>query len=115
MDRTDGFWDIVDQLVKETEIVIDRQKGTSHPRFPDFVYQVDYGYLDGTSSMDQEGIDVWVGSEPDRKVDAMICIVDRLKRDSEIKLLLGCTEEEKKLVLEMCNRTEWMKGILVRR
>ena len=115
MDRTDGFWDIVDQLVKETEIVIDRQKGTSHPRFPDFVYQVDYGYLDGTSSMDQEGIDVWVGSEPDRKVDAMICIVDRLKRDSEIKILIGCTEEEKLSVYRAHNETQYMKGIMIRR
>ena len=44
--------------------------------------------------MDGGGIDVWVGSG-EKTVDAIMCIVDMMKRDSEIKLLIGCTEEEK--------------------
>ena len=56
----------------------------------------------------------WVGSDPAGKVDAIMCIIDLMKRDSEIKILIGCTEEEKALVYEMHNETEWMKGILIR-
>lgn len=56
--------------------------------------------------------DVWVGSG-ERKIDAIMCIVDLLKRDSEIKILIGCTEEEKAIVYETHNESEFMKGILI--
>jgi inorganic pyrophosphatase len=38
-----------------------------------------------------------------------------MKRDSEIKILLGCTEEEKRLIYEGINDSEYMKGIMIRR
>lgn len=46
------------------EIVVDRPRGSHHPDFPEFVYELDYGYLKGTTSADSEGIDVWIGSDP---------------------------------------------------
>ncbi len=109
-----GFWEILDSLVNDSEIVIDRPKGTTHPKYPNFIYKVDYGYLKNTSSMDGAGIDVWVGSGK-KQIDAIMCIVDLMKRDSEIKILIGCTEEEKQLVYQTHNETQWMKGILIRR
>jgi inorganic pyrophosphatase len=109
-----AFWNTLDELVSNSEIVIDRPKGSAHPRFPDFIYKVDYGYLKNTASMDGAGIDVWVGSG-DRKIDAVMCIVDLMKRDSEIKILIGCTEEEKTEVYRTHNETQYMKGIMIRR
>ena len=115
MDGCSGdFWKALDELVDASGIVIDRPKGTVHPRYPDFTYKVDYGYLKGTSSMDGDGIDVWVGSGK-KTVDAVMCIVDLMKRDSEIKILIGCTEEEKAMVYETHNETPYMKGVLIRR
>lgn len=108
------FWNTLDEIVNHSEIVIDRPKGTAHPKYPDFIYQVDYGYLKGTCSMDGEGIDVYVGSG-DKKIDAIMCIVDLMKKDSEIKILIGCTEEEKSIVYAVHNETPFMKGILIRR
>ena len=108
------FWKALDELVSKSEVIIDRPKGTIHPKFPDFVYKVDYGYLKDTSSMDGAGIDVWLGSHG-KQIDAVMCIVDLLKKDSEIKILLGCTEDEKKIIYETHNRTPYMKGILIRR
>lgn len=108
------FWEALDLLVDNSEIVIDRPKGSVHPKYPDFVYKIDYGYLKDTSSMDGGGIDVWVGSG-DKKIDAIMCIVDLMKRDSEIKILIGCTEEEKQMIYQTHNETEYMKGILIRR
>lgn len=108
------FWRALDSLVDNSEIVIDRPKGTAHPKYPDFIYKVDYGYLKNTSSIDGAGIDVWIGSG-EKKIDAIMCIVDLMKRDSEIKILIGCTEEEKQIVYQTHNETEYMKGILIRR
>ena len=108
------FWNTLDELVNNSEIIIDRPKGTSHPKYPNFVYRVNYGYLKDTTSMDGNGIDVWVGSD-EKKVDAIICIVDLIKKDSEIKILIVCTEEEKSNIYETHNETPFMKGILIRR
>ena len=108
------FWNALDELVNNSEIIIDRPKGTSHPKYPDFIYRVDYGYLKDTTSMDGAGIDVWVGSGK-KKVDAIMCIVDLVKKDSEIKILIGCTNEEKQIVYETHNETAFMKGILIHR
>ncbi len=115
MNRYDeDFWNALDKLVNNSEIIIDRPKGTAHPKYPDFIYDLDYGYLNNTSSMDGSGIDVWVGSA-EKKVNAVICTVDLMKKDSEIKILIGCTEEELKIVYETHNESENMKGVLIRR
>ena len=108
------FWSALDTLVRQSEIVIDRPRGSSHPRYPDFVYPVDYGYLKSTASMDGGGIDVWLGTG-DGGVNAVICTVDLLKKDSEIKILIGCTREETAAIYEKHNDSEYMKGILIPR
>ena len=114
MQYNSEFWNALDKLVTNSEIVIDRPKGTAHPKYPNFIYRVDYGYLKDTSSMDGAGIDVWVGSA-EKNVDAIMCIVDLMKKDSEIKILIGCTEEEKAIVYETHNETQFMKGVLILR
>ena len=38
---------------------------------------------------------------PEQRVTAIIVTVDLLKRDSEIKLLLGCTPEEQQTILRV--------------
>ena len=109
------FWQALDQLAARHALVIDRPAGSAHPRYIDFIYPLDYGYLQGTSSSDGSGIDVWRGSNSDAKINAIITIVDLVKRDSEIKILMGCTESEIKLVNQVHNETEFMKGLLMRR
>ena len=96
----ESFWTYLDTLIRASELVIDRPKGFSRPHAPSGVYPLDYGYLQGTSSSDGEGIDVWRGSLPEGHLDAVVCTVDVQKRDAEIKLLLGCTAAEKHAV---CN------------
>lgn len=108
------FWNALDELISSSEIIIDRPKGTVHPKYPNFIYRVNYGYLKNTTSMDGAGIDVWVGTG-DKKVDAIMCTVDLMKKDSEIKILIGCTEEEKAIVYQTHNESPYMKGILIYR
>lgn len=109
------FWIALDNLVKQSKIVIDRPKGTAHPKYPDFIYKVDYGWLENTSSMDGGGIDVYVGTKEEKTIDAIMCTVDLMKKDSEIKILIGCTKEEKEIIYNTHNESEYMKGILIER
>ena len=53
------FWSAIDTLVSSEKIVIDRLKGSMHPQFPHIRYDVDYGYIENTTSMDGLGIAVW--------------------------------------------------------
>jgi inorganic pyrophosphatase len=110
------FWALLDTLVKESEIEIDRPKGSRHPRREELVYPVDYGYLKGTLSSDNEGIDVFCGSAEGSLVDAIICIVDMYKRDSEMKVLVGCTEEEKEEIFKIYSvYYNGLQGVLIPR
>lgn len=110
------FWRALDRLIAESEIVIDRPKNSRHPKYPDMIYPLDYGYLNNTSSMDGQGIDVWRGSLADGELKAIMVIVDLWKRDSEIKLLVGVTEEKAKTIYEFHNNNgEAMQGILISR
>ena len=115
MNFTEPFWQTLDELVRTSGVVIDRPKGSRHPRYPDYIYPLDYGYLKNTASMDGGGIDVWVGTAEVTETDAVMVTVDLQKRDVEIKILLSLTEEEKELIFASHNETPNMKGILVRR
>ena len=65
--------------------------------------------------MDGGGIDVWVGTDRKRQVDAILCVIDLMKRDSEIKVFIGCTQAEKEAIYETQNQTAYMKALLIRR
>lgn len=108
------FWQALGTLVATSELIIDRPCGSAHPRYADFIYPLDYGYLKHTSSADKDGIDIWIGSLPEKTVVAIIVSLDLLKRDSETKILLGCTDEEKKLLLALHNNGK-QSAILIER
>lgn len=91
MEYNPQFWQALDQLLARSALVIDRPKGSSHPRFPEMVYPMDYGYLENTASMDGEGVDVWVGTAQPPALDGLLWVVDLPKGDVEVKLLYGCT------------------------
>lgn len=95
----DAFWHSLDILVTTSESIVDRPRGSLHPRYPDLAYPLDYGYLRGTRAGDGDDIDVWSGSAVERRVTAVIVTVDLAKRDSEIKVLLGCTPDEARMLL----------------
>lgn len=113
MDAEDGrFWEHTDRLVASSKVVIDRPRGTAHPRYPDAIYPLDYGYLEDTRASDGGGVDVWRGSLLTARVTGAIVTVDLLKRDCEIKLLLGCTVQEAEFALSI-HRTASQAGLLL--
>lgn len=108
------YWGYLDQLVSSQPLVVDRPRGSHHPRFQEIIYPLDYGYLEGTISGDGGGIDVWLGTSGTRHLSAVILTVDLRKRDIEIKFLLGCTEQEIQTILDFHN-DNGMRATLVRR
>ena len=109
-----AFWRSLEKLVEDSEIVIDRAAGTAHPRYPDFIYPLDYGYLANTSAMDGGGIDVWRGTDPRQRIVGILCTLDLMKRDSEVKILIGCTEDEIQTIYRAQNEV-CMHALLIRR
>ncbi|MEZ4714027.1 MAG: hypothetical protein R3A44_42985 [Caldilineaceae bacterium] len=110
-----AFWAALDELAAASTIVIDRAKGTPHPRMSDLIYPLDYGYWEGTTAGDGQGIDVWLGSQPERAVTAIGCTVDRFKRDAEIKVMLGCTDADLRTIAHFLNEVAGLPCVIIKR
>ena len=109
------FWQKLDTLFFSSKLVVDRPRYTVHYKYSNLVYPVDYGYLSDTTGSDQAPIDVFKGSQKTNQVGAIVVSADILKKDCEVKLLIGCSEEEDHEVLEFLNQTEFQKAILIHR
>lgn len=108
------FWDYLQTLVNTSHIVLDRPKGSTHPRFVHQAYPVSYGYLEGTTSIDSGGVDIWVGTLCDGKVVGVLCTVDLLKKDTELKIIYDCTDEEIQSILDFINYDQ-MRAVYLKR
>jgi inorganic pyrophosphatase len=89
-----NFWESLQRLVNKSTVVVERPRGSADNHFPDFIYPFDYGFLQETKGGDGAELDVWLGSGDRRKVTGVVCTVDLMKRDSEVKILLGCSPDE---------------------
>ncbi len=107
------FWLRLDDLLARNRIVIDRPKGSAHPRYPELVYPLDYGHVTGTRGGDGAELDVWRGSLGTDELVAAVCTVDSVKGDVELKLLLGCTEAGRAVVGAFHDSTAGMSGRLL--
>jgi inorganic pyrophosphatase len=97
------YWDYLEKIVKTHEIIIDRPKGTTHPHYPELIYPLDYGYLRDTTTVDGGGIDIFLGTKKNRKIEGIICTVDLKKNDAEVKIMYGCYKEEINSALRLLN------------
>jgi inorganic pyrophosphatase len=113
MKYNNDFWKYINRLVKDNEIIIDRPKETRHQKYNDIIYKLDYGYIKNTKTTDGGGIDVFRGSLHNKNVSTIICTIDLLKKDIEIKILIGCTVIEKREIYEFLNESEYMKAIVI--
>lgn len=67
------------------------------------------------TAADGHEIDVWPGTKKEKQLEYIACTADLLKKDTEVKLLLGCTEEEKEIILSFHNNSEYMSAICMTR
>jgi inorganic pyrophosphatase len=108
------FWTRLDELIARNSLVLDRPRGSRHPKYHEVTYPLDYGYQEGTSGGDGNEADVWRGTMEESSLVGIVCAVDVLKRDSEIKLLVGCTADEMDTILRFLNNN-YMSAIVISR
>ena len=108
------FWSRLDELIESSEIILDRPRGTRHPTYKNIVFPLDYGYLEGTTTVDGNGRDIWSGTAENRRLTAIACTVDVHKKDAEIKLIIGCTDEEIGIIEDFHNGP-YQSAIIIKR
>ncbi|MDX8143733.1 inorganic pyrophosphatase [Lentzea sp. BCCO 10_0061] len=94
------FFEALDELVRTSDVVVDRPRGTAHPRYQEVVYPLDHGYLRGTTGGDGNGVDVFAGTARGAGVVGVLLTADVGKRDAEVKILLDCAPDEAELARE---------------
>jgi inorganic pyrophosphatase len=109
------YWDILYGFIESNDIVIDRKKGVPHPNYNNMVYPADYGFIKNTTSMDGNGIDIFIGEEKEKLINGIVCIADCVKNDSEIKIIYGCSPDEINLILGFLDNTDFMKAIFIKK
>jgi hypothetical protein len=90
-------WAGYERAIAENGITLDRPRLSRHPLYPEIVYPIDYGYVNGTMGMDGQELDVFVGTAPTGLVGACFT-TDKRKGDQELKLLWNCSPAEVYLV-----------------
>lgn len=81
----------INYLNKTIEVKIDRPIGSSHPKYPDLIYLVNYGYVPNTVSGDGEELDCYILGEykPLKEYKGKcIAIIHRLD-DNDDKLIIA--------------------------
>ena len=75
---------------KEIDVIIDRPIGTTHPKYKDMIYLVNYGYIDGFYGGDNEYQDVYILGEdkPLNNYRGKVIAVVRRLNDNEDKLVV---------------------------
>lgn len=79
--------DYADVLGKPVHCVMDRPLGSAHPRYPDMIYPVNYGYVPGLIAGDNAEQDVYVlgPTEPLESFDGVVIAVIHRFDDCEDK------------------------------
>lgn len=108
------FWQKVDTLFLSSNLKITNKKDEVHRQFSNLIYPIDHGYLLDAGEEGDQQISVYVGSQS-QTVSALIIAADILQKTLEVKMLVGCSEEEIEAVLRFLNQTDYQKTVLIRR
>lgn len=99
--------------------VIDRPIGSSHPKYADMVYPVNYGYVEGAIGGDGEEQDVYVlGSDiPLESFEGRVIAVYHRFNDTEDKWIVsldGRNYTDKEILQKIHFQEQYFEGILLR-
>ena len=114
-DNNAFFWQKVDTLFLSGRVNIEKHQGDRHPVYSNMIYPVDYGHLSDTISITEKGLSVYVGSLKPWSVTSLIVAVDILEKSMDVKMLVGCTEEETNNILHFLNQSDFHKTVLINR
>lgn len=107
-----------EHLGKDVEVTMDRPLGTKHPRHG-FVYEVNYGYLEGVIAPDGAGLDAYyLGvTEPLQKATGkVIAIIHRADNDDDKLVVVpdGVELSDEEIMQQVHFQEQWFKSEVVR-
>ena len=107
---------IIGKIVKGT---IDRPLGSSHPDYPELIYPINYGYVDGVFVADGEEQDVYVfGSDkPLREFSGRVIAVYHRLNDNEDKWIVsinGRDYSDEEILQTIHFQEQYFQGELLR-
>ncbi len=105
-------------LNKEVKVVMDRPLGSKHPKH-DFVYEVNYGYIEGVIAPDGEELDAYLlGINEPVKEFTGICIAIAHRKDNDDDKLIVVPEDidfDNEEIMKLINFQEkWFDTEIVR-
>lgn len=106
-------------LGKQVEVTIDRPIGSKHPKHG-FVYEVNYGYVEGIKAPDGEDLDAYyLGTElPVEKISGTcVAIVHRVGNDDDKLVVVrsGQTFSDEEILQKVHFQEQWFKTEVVRK
>ena len=108
-----------DVIGKTVKGVVDRPAGSRHPKYPDLIYPINYGYIEGVIAGDGEPQDVYVlgTNEPLKTFEGRVIAVYKRVNDLEDKWIVSLsgrdyTDEE--ILSAISFQEKFFKGILTR-
>jgi len=77
-------------LNKIVEVTIDRPLGSIHPKWQDFIYPINYGYIEGTLAPDGKELDVYIlkSDQPLEKFTGKVAAIIHRLNDDDDKLIV---------------------------
>ena len=105
-------------LGKETEVVMDRPLGTKHPKHG-FVYEANYGFIDGVKAPDGEDLDAYylgVDEPIERATGVCVAIAHRRDNDDDKLIVLpkGIEMTDAQIISAIKFQEQWFDTEIVR-
>jgi len=105
-------------LNKEVEVIVDRPFGSKHPEHG-FIYEVNYGYIDGVKAPDGEDLDAYFlgADEPLKKAKGVCIAIAHRKNDDDDKLIVvprGKEMGDEEIMSAIKFQEQWFDTIIIR-
>lgn len=106
-------------LNKNVEVTIDRPLGSKHPKH-DFVYEVNYGYIEGVIAPDKEELDAYylgVNSPLEKAKGKVIAIIHREDNDDNKLIVIpeGINMADEEIMKQVNFQEKWFKSSVIRK
>jgi inorganic pyrophosphatase len=105
-------------LGRAVDVKFDRPLGSKHPRY-DFVYEVNYGYIEGIIGADGEELDAYyLGADEPLEKASGICIAIAHRADNDddkiIVALAGATFSDEEIMNKIRFQEQWFQTSIIR-
>jgi inorganic pyrophosphatase len=113
------FIDAKTFLGKRIRIEIDRPLGSSHPKIPELVYEVNYGYVPGIKAPDGDELDAYllgIDMPVNEYTGVCIAIIHRLNDDDDKLIIVpeGKSYSDEDIRRLTHFQEQWFKSEIVR-